>query len=118
MYLTDSHQSIPKDYPIGTSVTIAFNTSNYKGYILDVPSHTPSDSDPLYTIQRLTSGTTTVPASAMPHLIDKQAKYIQLSLPLWLKHDCKVRCTTRRVTLQGRLHIGSRMNGHSQFITS
>ena len=107
LYSTDSAQNIPENYPIGTSVTITTNTDKSKGYVLAVPSHSISDDDPMYTIKLLDGGTTTVPASAMPHIINKSTDQIRINLPSWIQHDSKVRYTIGRVTHQGRLHIGT-----------
>ncbi len=106
LYLQDSLQNTPESYPIGTAVTLRTNTTTSKGYVLGIPSHNPADDDPLYTIKIINGDTTTVPASAMPHLIDTKATTLALTLPSWLQHDSKVWYTLGRVTHQGRLHIG------------
>ena len=112
LYSTDSTQNIPENYPIGTLVMITTNTDKSKGYVLAVPSTTISENDPLYTIKLISGGTTTVPASVMPHIVNKSTDQIQLILPSWIQHDSKVRYTVGRVTHQGRLHIGKQNQWH------
>ena len=110
LYSIDSKQNVPEPYPIGTAVSIASNTGPSKGYIFAIPSNTSPniDEDPLYTIKLLDGNTTSVPASAMEHFIDKTSTSIQITLPSWLRHDAKVRYTVGKITHQGRLHLGSK----------
>ncbi len=108
LYSTDSEQIISESYPIGTSITVVTNTHRSKGYVLPVPSHSSNDDDPMYTIQLLNGGTTTVPASAMSRIINKATYNIKLILPSWIRHEANVCYTLGRITHQGRLHIGSK----------
>ena len=91
LYSIDSKQKIPEYFPIGTSVSIPSNTTTSKGYVLAVPNRiNNSTDDPLYTIQLTDGRTTTVPESAMPHILDKSTSSIQITLPPWMRHDSKV----------------------------
>ena len=82
LYSIDSKQQIPEYFPIGTSVKIPSNTSTSKGYILAVPNFaTDCTDDPLYTIQLINGGTTTVPESAMPHILNTSTNTVTISLP-------------------------------------
>ena len=114
LYSTDSTQNLPEFFPIGTSVTITSNTTKTQGYVLAVPTNTTDDEDPLYTIQLLEGGTTTVPSSAMSHIVNKQSQDIKITLPPWIHDDARVRYTLGRTTHQGRLHL--RSNSHWSFV--
>ncbi len=84
LYSNDMKQNSPEHYPIGTAVQIPSNTGSLHGYILAVPTTSTSstiDTDPLYTIQYLKGGTTTVPASAMDSYINRSPDPIQITLP-------------------------------------
>ena len=109
LYSVDSRQNTPEHYPIGTAVSIPSNTGHTAGYVLSVPaSESPhDDSDPNYTIQLLTGGTTFVPSSAMEAIIDRTKDTATISLPSWIQNDHKVRYTVGRTTHQGRLHLGA-----------
>ena len=105
LYSIDSQQNIPENFPIGTSVVIPSNTTQSPGYVISVPLATQDDHDPMYTIQLLNGSTTTVPASAMPEIVNKKSTDVTITLLPCITHDSKVRYTFGRITHQGRLQL-------------
>ena len=61
----DSTQNVPEPFPIGTAVSVPIAHSSSPGYVISVPASTPCTSDPTYTIQLVSGGTTTIPSSLM-----------------------------------------------------
>ena len=101
----DSTQNLPEPYPIGTAVSVPGADKPSPGYVISVPSFAPNTSDPPYTIQLVSGGTTSIPLSIMDTITSEPSNTSALRLPSWIQHDAKVRFTQSRVTHQGRLHL-------------
>ena len=77
----DSHQNVPEPFSIGTAVSVPGQDHPSPGYVLAVPLIQHSSSDPSYTIQLQSGGTTSIPLSAMDIIVQDTTKAPKIQLP-------------------------------------